>query len=323
MEVGRTFNPRHGEVGVKMSMAGICGAQLQELRGEKAASFIPHLMGHEGVGHVTWTGRDSKLKEGDRVCLHWMKGDGCDLKGFEYFSLDKEIGPIGAGPCHTWAEEVVCSENRCTSIPDDVPDELAVLLGCPLSTALGVCENDAHLRMGESVLVVGCGGVGLCCIAAARAMGCDVIGGDATECKGVMAFNAGAQAYAWPGHDVPIGSLMDCVIDTTGNPKAISEASMFVAPGGRMILIGQPPLDSTLSFPQGRRMWDGTGKHIIASQGGQCRPQQDFARWISAWRSGHLRIDGIVTHRYPLSEIHQAIDTLKSGKAGRVLLTFQ
>ncbi len=303
-----------------MLMAGICGAQLQEIRGEKDnTKYLPHLMGHEGVGIVESIGKNVRtVKVGDKVVCHWKKGSGTEAEAATYMiDYEKEDVTKGTyvcgGPCHTWADQVSLSENRVTSVPQDTPDELCVLLGCALSTGLGVCENDACLRMGESVLIVGCGGVGLCCIAAARAMGCEVWAHDKNRVALSIAQSLGAKSGTLFENSV------DHSIDTTGNHNCINFAAL--AAKGRCVLVGQPAPQDALRLENARHLFASEGKRIIASQGGQFNPAKDIPRYIQAWRQGHLKIDNIITHRFPLAQVNEAIDTLKSGVAGRVVLT--
>src|SRR5215469_10014647 len=150
--------PMHGQVLVKMLCAGICGSQLQEIDGEKGnPDHCPHLLGHEGCGIVERVGFGIRsVSKGDKVVLHWRKGEGCDADPAIY-RRGNEI--IKSGSVTTFSEYVVVSENRVTRIDDDVPNDFAAPLGCALSTALATVEN--NIQSGQSVLVIGCGGVGL------------------------------------------------------------------------------------------------------------------------------------------------------------------
>lgn len=314
----RTCQPaplRYGQVRVQILLTGICGAQLQEIRGEKAAEYIPHMLGHEACGRVLEVGEGvTTVKVGDKVCCHWRKGAGADVSGGSYYC---EGGGVTSGPIHTFCEEAVLSENRVTAVPEDTPDELVALLGCALSTALGLCENEAKLKMGESVLVVGCGGVGLCCIAAAKAMGAAYVNG--ADLKPEFSF-MGVYIYNWDMvDDMACVAHWDCIMDTTGNPDVISDCSGYLNPSGRLILIGQPSKGSSFNVPNAHHLFDGS-KRIIASNGGCFKPAQDIPRYIAAWRSGVFKYEGIVTHTFSLDQINEAIETLKSGQAGRIMI---
>ncbi len=322
-----------GQVLVKVLVSGICGAQLQEIRGEKGTHF-PRLMGHEGCGIVEQVGPGvTKLKDGDKCVMHWRKGSGAESESpgyviypygtFEGWPASKRI--ITGGQVTTFSEYSLCSENRLTAVPHDTPPELCSLLGCALSTALGVMENEAKLKAGESVLIVGCGGVGLNLIRVARMMGASrIVGMDKCEVwekkiKHVLA--AGAE------HLKPLGSLsigpttpFDVIVDTTGDPDAISETVLKLAPSGRYIFVGQPKPGAALVLHSARHIFEGEGKLFKATQAGGFSPDQDIPRYIAMHKSGHLKIDGIVTHRYALKDVNSALDAVRSGQAGRALL---
>lgn len=319
MELWHT-DPDIGQVKVYLEQAGICGSQLQEVRGEKGGP-MPHLLGHEGVGRVSEIGPGvTKVQVGDRVILHWMKGDGIEapvLPSYDTSCKKEDCIRVGAGHITTFNELALVSENRCTVISDDVPADLACLLSCALSTSLGVCENEAKLKMGESVLVVGCGGVGLCCIAAAAAMRCLVWAIDHTD-KSDLAIKAGCHRFTTNALDLLDVGEFDCIIETTGQPRVIT--NMIPRLKGRMVLVGQPKPDEEITIPVARRLWEGTGKRIIATQGGRCIPNIDIPRWIKAWRRGHLKIEGIVTNYFKIDEINEALDLLRSGTAGRIMI---
>lgn len=304
---------RYGQVRVQILLTGICGAQLQEIRGEKAAEYIPHMLGHEACARVLEIGEGVRtVKVGDKVCCHWRKGEGADVSGGSYYC---ESGGVTSGPIHTFCEEAVLSENRVTAVPEDAPDELVALLGCALSTALGVCENEARLKMGESVLVVGCGGVGLSVIRAARCMGAREIGAVDHDDKSDLAISAGADFFTNSLHGSP-GGKWDCIINTIGT----ATLSDLLSKRGRYILIGQPDPRSDLVLRNPAHLFEGDGKRFVTTQGGGFNPSKDIPRYIRAWRSGVLKYDGIVTHTFAISDINQAIETLKSGTAGRVML---
>lgn len=308
-----------GQVKVKVIMSGICGAQLQELRGEKGTHF-PRLLGHEGCGIVDKVGPGvTKLREGQKVVMHWRKGSGMESQFPRYLYQGKVIT---SGQVTTFSTHSVCSENRLTPVPDDVPPELCALLGCGLSTALGVMENEAKLKMGESVLIVGCGGVGLNLIRVARMMGASrVVGRDngAYQKKFTSALACGAHEVECV-HGGEANESFDVIVDTTGFPHAMSQAAQRLKSGGRFVMVGQPKdLDSVVLF-NARHLFDGEGKTIKATQGGGFNPDKDISRYVAMWRSGHLNLDGIITHYSPFADINAAIETVKNGEAGRVML---
>ena len=114
------------------------------------------------------------------------------------------------------------------------------------------------------------------------------------------------------------------VIDTSGNAEAMAaEGISKLAPSGRFIMVGQPKPRENVMLTNARHMFDGTGKSIQATQGGRFEPQKDIPRWINAWRAGRLNVEGIVTHRFPLNRINEALDLVRQGQAGRVLIDCQ
>jgi Zn-dependent alcohol dehydrogenase len=159
-----------GQVLVKVLISGICGSQLHEINGNKGnVKFLPHLMGHEGCGIVEGIGPGVlTVKPGDKVVMHWRPGLGIDSNFPQYILNGKKFS---SGKVNTLTEQAIVSENKLTVIPSDTNPEFAALLGCSLTTALGIIENESYLRFGETVAIVGCGGVGLIVVAAARLRG--------------------------------------------------------------------------------------------------------------------------------------------------------
>ena len=144
---------KFGQVLVKILVSGLCGAQLHEIRGHKGnAKFLPHLMGHEGCGIVDKVGLGvTTVKPGDKVVMHWRPGSGVEAP-FPNYILDGKT--ISSGKVTTLSEYSIVSENRLTSIPADTPSVLAAMLGCSLTTALGIIDNECDLKFGESVAIL-------------------------------------------------------------------------------------------------------------------------------------------------------------------------
>lgn len=304
---------QYGQVRVRVLTAGICGAQLQEIRGEKGGP-LPHLMGHEGCGIVEETGPGvTRMKAGDRVVMHWRKAAGIE-SAFPVYQRSGD--PFTSGLVTTWAEQTICSENRLTPVPPDTDPELATLLGCSLSTALGTIENDGP-RFGENVLVLGLGGLGLSLLAAldlttpARVCACDV-----HENKRRRAEIQGAEFVNLTREKIT--GKFDVILDTAGVPEAMDNALAHLAPSGRYVMIGQPPPNKPVCISNARHLFDGEGKTIKATQGGGFRPDLDVPRYLRA--AANLSVHGLATHRFPLAEVNAALDLVRAGEAGRVLL---
>ena len=159
-----------GQVLVEVHYSGICGAQINEIDAVKGPdAFLPHLLGHEGSGVVKEVGLGvSTVKTGDRVVLHWRPSAGIQSPTPKYNWNGKELN---AGWVTTFNEQAIVSENRLTVIPDDFDMKIAPLFGCAVTTAFGVVNNDALVKVGQSVLVFGIGGVGINIVQAARMLG--------------------------------------------------------------------------------------------------------------------------------------------------------
>ena len=306
-----------GQVRVRMQASGICGAQLAEIRGEKGnAKFLPHLMGHEGCGIVEEIGPAvTRVKVGDKVVLHWRKAGGIESP-FPRYQFDGRT--IQSGKVVTFAEEVIASENRVTQVPLDTPRGLAALLGCGLSTALATLQHEAAFAAGESLLVIGAGGLGLNLLRAAQ-----LFHAEPGACVDVQEWKRPLVEVA--GSSYHVGKFpeakFDVVVDTVGSPATIEQGCRALAPSGRMVLIGQPK--QPLSIPSDCDLFAGEGKTIKATQGGGFTPDRDIPRWLKLWRKGSLKIEGIVTHEFALEQTNEALDLVRSGNAGRVLLTMR
>lgn len=298
---------QYGQVRVHMLAAGICGAQLQEIAGFKG-NHLPRLMGHEGCGVVKEVGPGVKtVVAGDRVVIHWRKGAGIES---EFPEWNHKFGRSTAGLCTAFSAETVISENRSTKVPINTPVELCALLGCSLSTALGVLENDAKLKIGDSLLIIGCGGLGTALMAVAPLFHpCGIVAVDKVKKETMMT----GQCY-WPRWEEELKVGFDVVIDTTGDCGALEAAVERLNPSGRLIMVGQPREGFTVRG--GRKLFDGEGISIQTTQGGGFRPERDIARYITLDHD----FSPIVTHRFPLERINDGIDLVRHGKAGRVLI---
>lgn len=301
-----------GQVLVEMHYASICGAQLGEIAGKKGPDpYLPHLLGHEGVGVVTAIGHGVTTKAvGDTVVLHWRPSEGIAAKGAVYYWHGAKVS---SGPMACFAEHCVVSENRLTLLPDGIDERVAPLFGCALTTALGVVEHDAQLKPGQSVLVFGAGGVGLPIVLMAGLVNAHpIVVVDPIPSKVEEARKRGA-GYA----TYPILGQFDVVFDTTGQAQVIERAYAATKPQGRTILIGVPRHDDPITIHSLPLHF---GKVLTGSQGGDCKPHEDIPRLAALVRAGKLNLEGLITHEFPFVDINEALDLVRTGTAGRVLL---
>jgi S-(hydroxymethyl)glutathione dehydrogenase/alcohol dehydrogenase len=308
-----------GQVLVKVLVSGLCGAQLHEIKGHKGnAKFLPHLMGHEGCGIVEEiTPGVTTVKPGDKVVMHWRKSEGIEAPFPKYILDGKEMS---SGKVTTLSEYSIVSENRITTVPHDTSDFLCALLGCGMSTALGTINNDAKLKFGESILIVGCGGVGLNLIqGAVLASAYPIVALDINESKHSMAKSLGASFFTTQ-YDNVSDQTFDVIIDTTGNTNVIKQTIGLLADAGRYILVGQPKPGEAITISDGVNLWSPSGKSVSVSQGGCTKPRDDIPRYVKMHKAGILNIDKIITHVFALEAVNEAFDILKSGDAGRIMI---
>ena len=307
-----------GQVLVKVLVSGLCGSQLHEIRGHKGnAKFLPHLMGHEGCGVVKEVGPGvTTVNVGDKVVMHWRPGSGIE-SSFPSYILDGK--KISSGKVTTLSEYSIVSENRVTKIPNETPSVLATMLGCSLTTALGIIDNECELKFGESVAVIGCGGVGLNLIQAAKMKSASpVIGIDINQNMEELSNVVGVDVFESSIHNV-LGKV-DVIIDTTGIPEVIADAYEKLSNTGRLVLVGQPAPGRSIEVRNALSMFDGSGKSIRATQGGKTDPEKDIPRYIGLANSGVLKFEELHTHTFTLDTINDAFDLLKTGNAGRIMV---
>ena len=309
---------KFGQVLVKVLVSGLCGAQLHEIRGHKGnAKFLPHLMGHEGCGIVEEVGLGvTTVKPGDKVVMHWRLGEGMEAP-FPNYVLDGKT--ISSGKVTTLSEYSIVSENRVTAIPPETPDVLAAMLGCSLTTALGIIDNECDLKFGETIAIIGCGGVGLNLIQAATMRSpLKIYGVDINRKMIDLTYIMGATLFTESINDIERN--LDIIIDTTGIPQVIADAYNKLAPSGRLILVGQPAPGKSVELPNAVSMFDGTGKSVKATQGGGTIPHIDIPRYIDLASRGIISYEQLHTDTFTLDEINEAFDLLKSGSAGRIMI---
>ena len=307
--------PYVGQVLVEVRASGICGAQIREMTGGKGEDkYLPHLLGHEGAGVVLEVGPGvKKVKAGDHVVLHWRKGSGIESACPMYGS---DNGLVGGGWVTTFNTHALISENRMTAIPKDIDFGVAALLGCAVTTGLGIINNEALLKMGQSIAVAGVGGVGLNVIqGAAMVSAFPIIAIDLLHQKRMMAMDFGATNYLFSAEGM---NKVDVFVDCTGHPDVIKDGLAALAPGGKLILVGQPREGQDIVFEDMQR--DYRGITIMDSQGGLTSPDTDIPRYIKLYQAGRLELDKLITHRFPLAEINQAVELMKSGLSGRIIV---
>jgi Zn-dependent alcohol dehydrogenase len=310
-----------GQVLVRVIVSGVCGSQLHEIRGHKGnQDFLPHLFGHEGCGIVEDIGPNvTHVKIGDKVVMHWRKGEGIEAE-FPTYYLDGV--PFSSGKVTTLSEFAIVSENRLTSVPKDTDPEIAALMGCSLTTSLGILENELQVNPEDKIAVIGCGGIGLSLIIGLKLKGhLKIHGVDLNSDKEALVVAVGANYFS--RHIDLYGSKFDIIIDTTGNPESIKSAFNFLDSSGTLILVGQFKPTDSIVLENANTFFEGKGKTIKATQGGKTVPQIDIPRYLQMNPDHLILFKNLITHRLPLKEINHAISILKSGITGRIMIQME
>jgi len=315
-----------GQVLVKIHYSGICGSQLGEIDGAKGEDkFLPHLLGHEASGTVMEIGVGVRhVKRGDVVVLHWRKGLGIEGAPPNYRWRNARVN---AGWITTFNEYAIVAENRVTAIPADSDLEVAALFGCAVTTGFGVVENNAKVRIGESVVVFGAGGVGLNIVQAAALVGAyPVIAVDLFDNRLAMAkdvgathlINAESQNARAEIEKINGTEGVDCFIDNTGQPAIIEMGYAITKPQGNVTLVGVPRTGNNINIYSLPLHF---GKRVSGSHGGAAIPNIDIPRYQNLFRANRIKLRELLTDRLPLEEINIAIENMRSGKtSGRCLI---
>ncbi len=317
-----------GQVLVKIHFSGICGSQLGEIDGAKGEDkFLPHLLGHEASGTVVEIGPGVKyVKPGDTVVLHWRKGLGIEGAPPSYRWRGKKLN---AGWITTFNEYAIVAENRVTPIPGDSDLEVAALFGCAVTTGFGVIENNAKVRIGESVVVFGAGGIGLNIVqAAALVSAYPIIAIDLHNNKLELAKKMGATHFINSSSGDTYQAILDIVgsagvdafIDNTGQPSIIELGYQITKPQGRVTLVGVPRKGNNINIFSLPLHF---GKGLSGSHGGEAIPNIDIPRFNNMFRAGRIKLKELLSDKVSLEDINTALDDMRNGTmSGRCLIRF-
>ena len=314
-----------GQVLVKVDYSGVCRSQLMEVRGLRGPdAWLPHLLGHEGVGTVVEVGPEvTKVTVGDRVVVGWISGRGIEAASPTLTTVDGE--QINAGRVTTFSEYSVVSESRVYLQPAEVDNRSAVLFGCALLTGAGMVLNEARPNAGESMLINGLGGVGLTALIATQGLGVTVIAADPDPSKRELALGLGATYVL----DPVVGGLpeqvsekfpggVDIAVDAAGTTSGIEAAFDSIRyQGGRLIFASHPPAGERISLDPHDLI---KGRTIRGSWGGACRPDEDIPRLAKAIAGSGISLDFMTPRTYALDEVNLALDDLEAERAMRPVI---
>lgn len=320
-----------GQVLVQIKYSGICGSQICEQDGVKGPDkYLSHCMGHEGGAVVQAVGPGVRnLRPGDHVVVHWRKGTGIEADPPKYYCPEL-CRDVGGGAATTFQEYSVVSENRLTKIDKDIPLDVAALMGCAVTTGLGVVANELGIKMGQSVVVLGCGGVGLNVLQGASLVTAfPIIGVDITEEKLRPATVMGAttainnsfptqEGLSFPAYIKKLtNGGADFVIDTTGRPAVMKQAWELAGPKGKVCFVAQLRHDTFLSL---QTLPMHQGRTLMGSDGGATDPTNDIPRYLKLFKAGRLNLRELITHRTKLRDVNSMLDLIRTGVVGRAVI---
>jgi NDMA-dependent alcohol dehydrogenase len=337
--------PKAHEVLVRYVASGLCHSDVHVLDGSHG-SPLPMCAGHEGAGVVEQVGPGVVgLAPGDHVVASFIPSCGrcryCAQGRSNLCQLGAHLqsGPMldGTYRMHhdgrdlhqfllisTFSQYAVVSENSLVKVPDDVPLETVCLLGCGVGTGLGSATNAAEVRPGDNVMVLGAGGVGMSAVqGAALAGAATVVVVDPVPFKREMAEKLGAtHTYADIAEatdfvrSISDGQGAESAILCMGQPTNADVALAFdaVAKGGTVVLTGMASGAEPVGIPIHLLALAGMQKTIKGSLFGMCSPPVDILRQIDLYRAGKLKLDEMITHRYPLDDVNLAVDDLLAGR---------
>jgi S-(hydroxymethyl)mycothiol dehydrogenase len=331
-------DPGPGEALVDVLTCGVCHTDLHYKQGGIGEDY-PYLLGHESTAVVSAVGPDvTDLKPGDRVILNWRAVCGqcrACAKGqpqycFATHNATQKMTLADGTPLSpalgigSFAEKTLVAAGQCTKIDDDVDPAAVGLLGCGIMAGIGAAINTGEVKRGESVAVIGCGGVGIAAIAGARLAGATtIIAVDLDPAKVELAQTLGATHGVVSRETDPVEAIRaltggfgaDVVIDAVGRPETYRQAFYARDLAGRVVLVGVPTPEMALELP----LLDvfGRGGSLKSSWYGDCLPSRDFPMLVDQFRLGRLPLDAFVTERIGLDDVEAAFEKMHRGEVLR------
>jgi len=333
-----------GQVRVRLRATGVCHSDLSIVRGALRHP-MPAVPGHEGAGVVVDVGSDvTTVKPGDHVTLNWTPACGgcffcarnepwlCDRAAADALaapyatSKGEALAPVlGAG---AFAEETLVLERAVVRIPKDVPFEIAALVGCAVTTGFGAVVNTAKVRRGDSVVVIGCGGVGLSIVQGARYAGAEtIVAVDLSKDKRALAKDLGATDTVDGTEDVEAavraltqGRGADHAFEAIGRGATIRTAYRLTRRGGNVVVVGAGRYDDKVEFSALELFFQ--ARSLVGCVYGSADVTRDFPRILSLYASGELDLDRLITGRIPLDDVNEALDAMERGVGARTVVVF-
>ncbi len=332
--------PRTGEVRVRVVASSICHSDVHTIRGDWGGP-LPVVAGHEAAGIVEEIGPDVTLTTpGERVVVSLLRSCGrcfyCTIGAPHAcqgtFALDRETRlhnkrgePLVQGiRMAAFAEQIVVDQSQVVALPADMPLDCAALLACGVVTGLGAVVNTARVHTGNSVVVIGTGGVGLNSVQGARLAGAhpiiavDIIDSklDAARTFGAThTVNATRQEPAEAVRALTGGRGADYAFVTVGSTEAMSKALTMIGVEGAVVIVGIPHTGATVPLPVRELVFN--GQKVMGSTNGNTRLRVETPRLVELYQCGRIKLDELITARYRLDDINTAIEAMERGQALR------
>jgi S-(hydroxymethyl)glutathione dehydrogenase / alcohol dehydrogenase len=338
--------PRTGEVLVRMAASGVCHSDLHVKQGIHPTE-LPVVLGHEGAGVVEEVGAGvGDLAPGDHVLLTWLpycgrcrycaRGTPNRCENVAWYDATLADGTCrfhrdGVRIHHyntsSFAERSVVPAQTAIKVDPDLPLGELALMGCAVMTGVGAALNTAHVRPGDAVAVVGCGGVGLNVVQGARIAGATIIVAvDVVPSKLALARELGATHVVDARSDDAIEAVRDVVpggvdhaFEALGRPGTIESTLALTRRGGQAVLIGMAPPEARV--PLDALTMTLEERCVRGSWYGSCVPRRDFPLLVELYRNGTLRLDPLITE-CSLDEVNEAFRRMEAGEAARSVIVY-
>ena len=332
------------QVRVRIAASGVCHSDLSLARG-RLPHPVPVVLGHEACGVVSEVGDGvTRVNVGDRVILAWSppcrscfycdRGDPhlCENSGGNTFAApfatvggERLFNTLGAA---TFTEETLVIENAVVPIADDVPIEVAALIGCAVMTGVGAVLNTAQVEPGSSVVVIGCGGVGLSAILGAKHAGAArIVAVDVVSDKLDSALAAGATDVVDGTGDVEAGVRAltegrgaDYVFEVIGRGDTIKLAYRITRRGGTTVIVGAGRIDDEVSFSALELFYQ--ARNLMGCVYGSADPDRDFPMLVDLYRTGRLDLDQLISRRIRLEDVNDAFERMEAGDGVRSVIVY-
>ncbi len=343
--------PRSAEVLVRLVASGVCHSDYHVVLGEWAAP-LPIVLGHEGAGVVEAVGPGVEtVRVGDHVVLSWSPSCGrcrycvsgrpqlCSVAAETTYGSVMFDGTtrlrLADTAVHSYlavgsfGAMAVVPESAAIPIRRDVPLDRAALVGCAVTTGIGAVVNTAGVRPGASVVVIGCGGVGLSAIMGARLVSAlPIIAIDTVEEKLSLArrmgatetVNARSTDVIEAVREITGGVGADYAFEAIGLPRTIEQAYECLAPGGTAVVVGQTPENATITVDP--FVMSDRERRLIGSNYGSSRASIDFPRILDLYMAGRIDLDAMVSNTIRLDGINEAFDAMHRGETVRTVITY-